>query len=275
MARQAMPSPRGARTPRSSSASRPRMATTSSTSGSSGGTSSRPATSSPSSSRAPRQIASSTSSRTAPWVIERWMRASRSSSSWRSWRESSRRWFSSDCISASRRWRRSSAASRNNRSERLSTWAMPRARCTSSRVKSWASRANTSRDGVSGSTVIASAGRSGTPGAVSRAVCPSATSARAAATTGSPPKPTEATTSPAWNSTARSAPSASAARSTATRLAVRSSSADETIARKPVSCWTDQLPDAPDAGGAGTSDEASCECTPIGARGPLPIRARC
>ena len=100
-------------------------------------------------------------------------------------------------------------------------------------------------------------------------------SASAASTTGSRLKPTEATTSPALSSTARSAPSASAARSTATRLAVRSSSADETIARKPVSCWTDQLPDAPGADGAGTSDEASCECTPIGGLGPLGIRARC
>ena len=276
MARQAMPSPGPVRAPRSSSASRPRMATISSASGSSGGTSWSPATSSPSSSRAPRQMASSTSSRTAPWVMERWMRASRSSSSWRSWSESRSRWFSSDCISASRRWRRSSAASRNRRSDRLSTCAMPRARCTSSREKSPASRAKTSRDGVSGSTVIASAGRSGTPRATRRAVWPSAMSASAASTTGSRLKPTEATTSPALSSTARSAPSASAARSTATRLAVRSSSADETIARKPVSCWTDQLPDdPPGADRAGTSDEASCECTAIGGLGPLWIRARC
>src|SRR4051794_9877648 len=89
-------------------------------------------------------------------------------------------------------------------------------------------------------------------------------SASAASTTGSALRPTEATTSPALSSTARSARSASAARSTATRLAVRSSSADETIARKPVSCCTDQLPDAPGAEETGTSDEACCECTPIG-----------
>ena len=115
-------------------------------------------------------------------------------------------------------------------------------------------------------TAAPSAGRCG----------PSAMSASAASTTGSRLKPTEATTLAGLrSSTARSAPSASAARSTATRLAVRSSSADETIARKPVSCWTDQLPDAPDAGGAGTSDEACCECTPIGAGAPHGIRARC
>src|SRR6266511_2037949 len=121
---------------------------------------------------------------------------------------------------------------------------------------------------MSGSTVIASAGRSARPGARRRPVWPSATAASAAWSSGSLRKPLAATISPRRSSAATSASSASAARSTATRLAVRSSSADDTAARKPVSCWIDQLPAEPGTGGAGASAVVWLRGTLIGAGGP-------
>ena len=161
-----MPSPRAARAPCSSSASRPRMATSSSTSGSSGGISSSTGD------LVAEQLACAEADRVEhvlahrPWVIDRWMRASRSSSSWRSWRESSSRSFSSDCISASRRCA-TLLGGEPEQPEREAQHVRHAARAdTPPRAEVVRpSRAKTSRDGVSGSTVIASAGRSGTPGA--------------------------------------------------------------------------------------------------------------
>ena len=88
---------------------------------------------------------------------------------------------------------------------------------------------------------MASAEHSPSPGAISVVVVPSATSVSARSRAGSLGKPIDTNTSPRRSRAATSASSASAARSTASRAAVRSSDADETVARKPVSCWVDQF----------------------------------
>ena len=123
---------------------------------------------------------------------------------------------------------------------------MPRARCSSS-IENPPSppRATTRPAGVSSSTSMESAEHSPTPGATRVALRPSATSTSARSSAGSVGNPIDTYTSPWRTSAATSASRASAARSTASLLAVRSSAADDTMARKPVSCWVDQL------GGAG------------------------
>ena len=204
--------------------------------GSWGSTSRTAATSSPRRSRAPTTIASSTSPSAARCTIDRWMRERRSSSAWRSSRDSRRRTFSAAWRSLSSRSARSSSSPRSSMRVSERTRAIPRRRIASSRLKPSSSRRASTSTPESSSREAVSTGQSPTPGTGMVSASPRAAAKISASGTSPAVKPIDATTWSRSTIAPASASIASAARSTAMRLALASSSHAETSARNSVSC---------------------------------------
>ena len=197
--------------------------------------------SSPRSSAAPATIASSTSRSGWRELIERWMRASRSSSVWRSCSEASSWALSAAWASLISREVRSSSSSRRACSARLSTWAMPRSSARSSWVNgSLLARPTTSRAPLMASQSAVPSAHGPTPSTSSTVWPPWAASTSAA--TGHAPagKPRLCTIWPSATRAAISQSSASATCSTARWIAVMGSGSSATAAMSSVSCWVDQ-----------------------------------